>query len=287
MSKYLHTDQASNVLDLLKPHVKRLLVDFNEHRFIHGQEAVSEVRKVLATAKAAANIVDEDYLNDMYVLDRYVDFLSTYGVLWEKVIDRHFSASWSSLQDALDLLRLIKRFSQIDVDFFENQLIELERTYPYNVFFSIGATVERFECSLCGLDIDAHECPHRRGHLYGGMMVHAIARNIVQFDHVAMVANPQDKRCVVKYEDDGEQFKLVCYLSNQIASNKFRISDFGHIQFSKRNHPNPDYLKLGRNDPCFCGSGKKFKKCCMSKEHIEGDHADIIAEPRCIEDAVA
>jgi peptide deformylase len=21
--------------------------------------------------------------------------------------------------------------------------------------------------------------------------------------------------------------------------------------------------KLGRNDPCFCGSGKKFKKCCM------------------------
>ena len=20
--------------------------------------------------------------------------------------------------------------------------------------------------------------------------------------------------------------------------------------------------KVGRNDPCFCGSGKKFKKCC-------------------------
>ena len=22
-----------------------------------------------------------------------------------------------------------------------------------------------------------------------------------------------------------------------------------------------DMPKLGRNDPCFCGSGKKFKKC--------------------------
>ena len=22
--------------------------------------------------------------------------------------------------------------------------------------------------------------------------------------------------------------------------------------------------KTGRNDPCFCGSGKKFKKCCES-----------------------
>ena len=21
--------------------------------------------------------------------------------------------------------------------------------------------------------------------------------------------------------------------------------------------------KIGRNDPCYCGSGKKYKKCCM------------------------
>ena len=25
--------------------------------------------------------------------------------------------------------------------------------------------------------------------------------------------------------------------------------------------------KLGRNDPCFCGSGKKFKKCCGAARH--------------------
>ena len=24
--------------------------------------------------------------------------------------------------------------------------------------------------------------------------------------------------------------------------------------------------KLGRNAPCFCGSGKKYKKCCLTKE---------------------
>ncbi len=23
--------------------------------------------------------------------------------------------------------------------------------------------------------------------------------------------------------------------------------------------------KIGRNDPCSCGSGKKFKKCCEAK----------------------
>ncbi len=27
--------------------------------------------------------------------------------------------------------------------------------------------------------------------------------------------------------------------------------------------------KIGRNDPCPCGSGKKFKKCCLNKKGIE------------------
>ncbi|GIW49037.1 MAG: hypothetical protein KatS3mg079_513 [Caloramator sp.] len=24
-------------------------------------------------------------------------------------------------------------------------------------------------------------------------------------------------------------------------------------------------MKIGRNDPCPCGSGKKYKKCCIDK----------------------
>ncbi len=25
-------------------------------------------------------------------------------------------------------------------------------------------------------------------------------------------------------------------------------------------------VKIGRNDPCPCGSGKKYKRCCMKKK---------------------
>jgi len=28
----------------------------------------------------------------------------------------------------------------------------------------------------------------------------------------------------------------------------------------------PPQAELGRNDPCHCGSGKKYKKCCMAKD---------------------
>ena len=29
--------------------------------------------------------------------------------------------------------------------------------------------------------------------------------------------------------------------------------------------PVPTVPKIGRNDPCPCGSGKKFKKCCVDQ----------------------
>lgn len=31
---------------------------------------------------------------------------------------------------------------------------------------------------------------------------------------------------------------------------------------------NPNRVKIGRNDPCPCGSGKKYKKCCIGKKGI-------------------
>jgi uncharacterized protein YchJ len=37
--------------------------------------------------------------------------------------------------------------------------------------------------------------------------------------------------------------------------------DYGHTETYVR--PSP---KIGRNDPCPCGSGKKYKKCCLPRE---------------------
>ncbi len=33
----------------------------------------------------------------------------------------------------------------------------------------------------------------------------------------------------------------------------------------------PHSKKVGRNDPCPCGSGKKYKKCCLNKPQTSGD----------------
>jgi len=39
-------------------------------------------------------------------------------------------------------------------------------------------------------------------------------------------------------------------------------------------------MSLGRNDPCYCGSGKKYKKCCLSKDERAREKKDAeSAEP--------
>ncbi len=37
--------------------------------------------------------------------------------------------------------------------------------------------------------------------------------------------------------------------------------------------------KIGRNDPCPCGSGKKYKKCCMMKEEASDPEPDTSRTP--------
>jgi hypothetical protein len=37
--------------------------------------------------------------------------------------------------------------------------------------------------------------------------------------------------------------------------------------------------KLSRNDPCSCGSGKKYKKCCFQKEQsVSVEQAEVPKE---------
>jgi len=282
MTKYFKSEVACTIYDTLKSPALRVMSCVNGLDFSGASDAHDGLLRKLDQMEFANKSTQEEYLNDVYVLKQFVNFISFYSGLWESVIKGEFSESWNVLQNALDTMRCIKKFSKLDLSYFEEQLIELEKIYPYNVFFSIGATVELFECSICGLDIDSLACCHRKGELYSGQMAIAIARNISQFDHIAMVSIPEDKRCVITYDNESEQFKLIRYLSGLVKHGRLTISDFKGLNFSVVKRINPDFVKQNRNEKCSCGSGKKFKKCCIHSRYIDGDHVDIVAEPYCV-----
>ncbi|MCP3923349.1 MAG: hypothetical protein GY714_12265 [Desulfobacterales bacterium] len=232
------------------------------------------------------NITNEE-LDELFVFKSYISFLLEYNLTWKMIRENRFSKSWNHLQNSMDYLRAVKKFSKTTdnskfIPFFEDQLINLESLYPYKVFFSIGCITEKCTCSICGENIDSLECPHIKGELYGGVMACAIIEKS-EINHVAMVKNPKDKRCVVQYDDQSEQFKLIRYLSNLLDSKKITPLGFGKLKYSSKILPNPDYKKIGRNQKCFCGSNKKFKNCCIESLTIECKHVDIVSDPKTAE----
>lgn len=46
------------------------------------------------------------------------------------------------------------------------------------------------------------------------------------------------------------------------STRKWSLKGYTENEIEQKNRNNNTSVKIGRNDPCICGSGKKYKKCC-------------------------
>ncbi len=69
---------------------------------------------------------------------------------------------------------------------------------------------------------------------------------------------------ILEQDSNSEQFPIPCWIDLQLEDllpdNRQRSTVGGNYTVRR---PVP---KLGRNEPCHCGSGKKYKKCCYSND---------------------
>jgi SWIM/SEC-C metal-binding protein len=66
-----------------------------------------------------------------------------------------------------------------------------------------------------------------------------------------------------------EQVAVICEENNWHFILGFEPDEEEDLSDLERKLNPPVYhevTKIGRNDPCICGSGKKFKKCCGANE---------------------
>ena len=88
----------------------------------------------------------------------------------------------------------------------------------------------------------------RRIHQRNKYVVNAIGRESLV--HLISVANVLHCENPLQVEDDWiEEYSLV-------------EGDFDITVVEKLKARVVNTVKIGRNDPCICGSGKKYKKCC-------------------------
>lgn len=59
----------------------------------------------------------------------------------------------------------------------------------------------------------------------------------------------------------------------EAAAGKMKTIDYAELMRQLKTKPIVrDYKKVGRNDPCPCGSGKKYKNCCLKSGKYETRH---------------
>ncbi|MEN6385642.1 MAG: SEC-C metal-binding domain-containing protein [Phycisphaerales bacterium] len=222
----------------------------------------------------------DKFYNDCFIFKEYANLLSSYAQYWSQICSNKYEQSWDTLQDILDSLRNIKKFTLFDktilFKFLEKQALGLEKLYPYRFFASTEIVVSQIECSICGKNINSNECNHIKGELYRGKMAYGIVKEIKDCLAIALVENPADKRCKMQ-SLDGKPFKFPCveYLTKLILTQKINPLYISHAEETIHRIPIKD-SKIGRNEICPCGSGKKLKKCCINKEFAQKNHIEII-----------
>ncbi len=254
------------------------IVDFN---FNSAVQSADKLNKFINDYESSnCNNYPDEFYNDCFIFKELANLLSSYSEYWSQVCTGAYDQSWDALQDVLDLLRTIKKFTIFDktflFKFLEKQALGLERLYPYKLFASTEIIVSKVECGICGNNIDSMECDHIQGELYRGKLAYGIVREIKDCIAVALVENPANKRCKMG-NIDGKPIIFPClnYLTESLLTKKVNPLFISHTEETVRRIQIKD-SRIGRNEICSCGSGKKFKKCCINKDFAEKKHIEII-----------
>ena len=89
--------------------------------------------------------------------------------------------------------------------------------------------------------------------------------NSMGFDEIVKLSSP---------------FFIFCATMNDIRKQKYLKSQEHKKQYGEP--ANTLNYNVGRNDPCPCGSGKKYKKCCLNKQQIKPLDTIETKEPKDI-----
>lgn len=139
----------------------------------------------------------------------------------------------------------------------EGSAVDLVKRYPRNYIF--------YPSDLSGIDLIEKGPPPRQQSLRGDASAvgasHAVelARRVDYVHPGGGLSTLPSALCGLPVYEDGRRVR------ERPIRNHSRLVTFPPVLRSVRLEPVTPPQAPGRNDPCSCGSGKKYKKCCLHK----------------------
>lgn len=264
-------------LEDVKEYLRHAPDNFNSR----DSEPVQQYLASLKQEAVARN--DQDTAKMIWCYEQILKIQDKYISAFFQLKGGEFYEGWCSLERVEIESQFLARHFQDDQGEFHIRLISdltsrYQSIFPYKMFMSPEILEVEKTCSICNQAISIRKpCGHRVGEIYNGEMAsrHVTKSKLVG---VAMVEKPVQKYSVPFTSDpeggprkDHYNYHLVKYLVLRLQS-PFHGWE---VSWTKRRHSHSRFADVGRNAPCPCESGKKYKKCCLLEDGVLRPHCEF------------
>ena len=238
-------------------------------------ELNNEVLQELKKQKQSAIFNQEEALaNELWCLIEVYNIQKNYLTMFQLLKSSKYEEAWR-LMEIIDISmgNLRENFSDgmnsYNLTFINKIIKYYEKVFPNFVYTSREGIIKAEKCSICGKKVLLRGgCDHIPGKLYMGELC---LREVTDYEiiGVAIVKHPLDKYALLKIEGQEYNYQVLDYLMEKL-DNPFRP---WYVEELKRKRQ--EFINIGRNEKCPCGSGKKYKKCCCDTSREYGSHYRI------------
>jgi hypothetical protein len=226
----------------------------------------------------------QDEAKLLWIYQTIIEIHKLYINAFKLLQDKSYYQAWCQLERIEITIHSLKKHFIYDKNQYglwniEKAVKNLQVLYPYRLFGSSEILKKKKKCSVCDKEISIrNSCGHIVGEIYNGEMCHRIVTE-AEILGISLVENPGNKYSVMFLKDektdeqiDQYNYGTIDYLFDLINS----PYEIWNLEVSQRELKKEDYGNIGRNDLCTCNSGKKFKKCCMTKIGEKYPHYEFI-----------
>lgn len=153
---------------------------------------------------------NEHVANQFFHMQCMINALKSFLLMWIEIKENSFENAWTHLVDAQEYTSIALRINDYDgIRNFEARLKGAEDSlFPgWKIYNSSGFVETIGKCSICHNSFS--ECNHVENEIYMGSLCQRIDRKIVRIDHVALVENPRDRRCIITKTSDDDGNELI------------------------------------------------------------------------------
>jgi len=248
----------------------------------HERPAVAQTELLAKLKSRAVSHGQEDEAKHLWCLEKVLGVQDLYVASFRQMQKGTFYEAWCSLDRADILLHHLLRHLDVPeslyrLDFIYQQTRRFQALYPFRWFASPEYLKKEVECSICGSKVlPRKSCGHEKGEIYAGeMCAHVVTK--ADFIGMSMVTQPSQKYSVLFLQSesgkrrDQYDYSVIEYLVEGLES----PFDGWSYELVTRLAPHSDFSMVGRNQRCPCGSGKKYKHCCLQKPGVAMPHIQI------------